>query len=50
MGEVGGHAGGVDHVVEGELVDEGAGLEEEGQRLGWSVSEMILLRGLTAWY
>jgi len=31
--EVGGHAGSVDDIVEGELVDERAGLEEEGQRL-----------------
>ena len=31
--KVGGHAGGVDDIVEGELVDERASLEEEGQRL-----------------
>jgi hypothetical protein len=36
VGEIGGHAGGVDDIVEGELVDERAGLEEEGQRLGGS--------------
>ena len=34
MGKVGGYTGGVDDIVEGELVDERAGLEEEGQRLG----------------
>jgi hypothetical protein len=44
--KVGGHAGGVDDVVEGELVDERAGLEEEGQRLRGSVSEMVLPRAL----
>jgi hypothetical protein len=33
VGKVGGHARGVDDIVEGELVDERAGLEEEGQRL-----------------
>ena len=32
--KVGSHTGGVDDIVEGELVDERAGLEEEGQRLG----------------
>lgn len=31
--KVGGHTGGVDDIVEGELVDERASLEEEGQRL-----------------
>ena len=31
--KVGGHAGGVDDIVEGKLVDERASLEEEGQRL-----------------
>ena len=34
MRKVGSHTGGVDDIVEGELVDERAGLEEEGQRLG----------------
>jgi hypothetical protein len=33
VGKVGGHAGSVDDIVEGELVDERASLEEEGQRL-----------------
>ena len=33
VGKVGGHAGGVDDVVEGKLVDERASLEKEGQRL-----------------
>jgi hypothetical protein len=33
MGEVGGDAGGVDDIVEGELVNEGRGLEEQGQWL-----------------
>ena len=50
MRKVGGHTGGVDDIVEGELVDERAGLEEEGQRLGGSVSETMLLRGLIVWY
>jgi hypothetical protein len=34
-----GHAGGVDDIVEGELVDERAGLEKEGQGLRRGVSE-----------
>lgn len=33
VGKVGGHTGGVDDIVEGEVVDVRAGLEEEGQRL-----------------
>lgn len=33
VGKIGGHAGGVDDVVEGKLVDERASLEKEGQRL-----------------
>jgi len=33
VGEIGGHTRGVDHIVEGELVDERASLEEEGERL-----------------
>ena len=33
VGQVGGHTGGVDDIVERELVDERAGLEEEGQWL-----------------
>lgn len=33
VGQVGSDAGGVDNVVEGELVNEGRELEEEGQRL-----------------
>jgi hypothetical protein len=37
--KVGGHAGGVDDIVEGELVDERAGLEKEGQGLRRGVSE-----------
>ena len=40
--EVGGHAGSVDDIVEGELVDERASLEEEGQRLRGDVSECVL--------
>ena len=31
--EIGSDTGGVDNIVEGELVDERAGLEEEGERL-----------------
>ncbi len=39
VGQVGRHAGGVDDIIEGELVDERGGLEEEGERLYmWSVS------------
>jgi hypothetical protein len=34
MAQIGGDAGGVDDIVEGELVDKRAGLEEEGQGLG----------------
>lgn len=33
MREIGSDTGGVDNIVEGELVDERAGLEEEGERL-----------------
>lgn len=40
--KVGGHTGGVDDIVEGELVDERASLEEEGQRLRGDVSECAL--------
>ena len=38
MRKVGSHTGGVDDIVEGELVDERAGLEEEGQRLADSAT------------
>lgn len=31
--EIGGDTGSVDNIVEGELIDERAGLEEEGERL-----------------
>jgi len=37
--KVGGHARSVDDIVEGELVDERASLEKEGQRLWGDVSE-----------
>lgn len=33
MGKVGSNAGGVDNIVESKLVNEGAGLEEQRQRL-----------------
>lgn len=33
MGEIGSNTWGVDNIVEGELIDERAVLEEEGQRL-----------------
>lgn len=33
MGEIGGNAGGVDNIVEGELVDVGRELEKERERL-----------------
>lgn len=36
VGEIGGNTGGVDNIVEGELIDERAELEEEGQRLNRS--------------
>jgi hypothetical protein len=39
--EVRGHAGSVNDIVEGELVDERASLEEEGQRLRGDVSECV---------
>ena len=34
MGEISGNTWGVDNIVESELIDERAGLEEEGQWLG----------------
>lgn len=37
VGEIGGNTGSVDNIVQSQLVDEGTGLEEEGQRL---VAEM----------
>ena len=50
MGKVGGHAGSVDDIVEGELVDERASLEEEGQRLRGGVSECDLSEwGVNVW-
>lgn len=33
MGEIGRNTGGVDNIVQGKLIDEGAGLQEEGERL-----------------
>lgn len=33
VGKIGRDTGGVHNIVEGQLVDEGTGLEEEGQRL-----------------
>jgi hypothetical protein len=33
VGEIRSNAGGVDNIVEGELVDDGAGLAEKGERL-----------------
>jgi hypothetical protein len=33
VGEIGGNTGSVDNIVQSQLVDEGTGLEEEGQRL-----------------
>ena len=44
MGEVGGHAGGVDDIVEGEVVDVRAGLKEEGERLPTMSAYMKLAR------
>ena len=40
--KVRGNTGSVDDIVEGELVDERASLEEEGQRLRGDVSECVL--------
>ena len=40
MGEVGRDAGGVDDIVQGQLVNERGDLEEEGQRLGGVRSAM----------
>lgn len=48
MGEIGGNTGSVDNIVQSQLVDEGTGLEEEGQRLEerCAVSFRVRLRGL----
>lgn len=48
MGQIGGNTGGVDNIVEGELIDERAVLEEEGQRLNGSVSAIDTLHGCSA--
>ena len=45
MGEIGSNTWGVDNIVEGELIDERAELEEEGQRLNGSVSAIDSLNG-----
>ena len=51
VGEVGGHAGSVDDIVEGELVNERASLKKEGQRLRGDVSECALRERKTiAWF
>lgn len=42
MGEIGGNTWGVDNIVEGELIDERAVLQEEGQRLNRSASAIDL--------
>lgn len=42
VGQVGGNTGGVDDIVEGELVDKGAELEEQGQGLR--------VAGCISWY
>ena len=42
MGQVGGDTGGVDNIVEGELVNERGELEEQRQRLRRSVSTACL--------
>ena len=38
MGQIGGHTGGVDDIVEGELVDERGCLEEKRERLSWRLA------------
>lgn len=43
MGEVSGNAGGVDDIVEGELVHEGRELQEQGQRLARGGGQRELL-------
>lgn len=43
MGEISGNTWGVDDIVEGQLIDEWAGLEEEGQRLNESALAIVLL-------
>lgn len=45
VGEIGSNTGGVDNIVEGELIDERAGLEEEGQRLNEYVSTIESVYG-----
>jgi hypothetical protein len=45
VGQVGRNTGSVDDIVEGELVDEGRSLEEEGQRL--DCSQLWISRGST---
>ena len=42
VGEVGCDAWGVDHIVEGQLVDDGTRFTEQGQRLSCELSELIL--------
>ena len=45
VGEIGSNTWGVDNIVEGELIDERAELEEEGQRLNGFVSAIDSLNG-----
>lgn len=49
MAQIGGDAGGVDDIVEGELVDERAGLEEEGQGLGGVSWHLAVMAGGRTW-
>lgn len=45
MGEIGGNTWGVDNIVEGELIDERAVLQEEGQRLKGLRQRLTSLHG-----
>ena len=45
VGEIGSNTGGIDNIVEGQLIDERAVLEEEGQRLNEYVSTIGSLHG-----
>jgi len=42
VGEISGNTWGVDNIVESELIDERAGLEEEGQWLGVRLAGLFL--------
>lgn len=48
MGKVGSNTGGVDNIVEGELINERAGLKEERKRLGEKACQQLCEPGWTA--